>query len=479
MKPMRALLLGVDSARGLISSLGSTWKTEGVEEIQFTQEVLPLCTESDYASMLLRTFTRCLPELIVLCAPEQGRSETEAVLRAMQRNPWKAPVFIVVESGRTEEIFAALRLGAVDFAVPPFRSCDLIPRLRRLRDNGSERNVAAGQLKEELGLTQFIGESPAFMEAIKSIPKLARCSATVLITGETGTGKEMIARAVHYLGPRSGGPFIPVNCGAIPSELVENELFGHERGAFTGATSAASGLIHGANGGTIFLDEIDSLPLCAQVKLLRFLQDQEYRPIGSPTLRKADVRVLSASNANLEDAVRAGKFRSDLYFRINVLNLALPPLRERREDIPLLARHFFARYSQELADSGGHLSQAAVQKLECHDWPGNVRELENVIQRAVVMAEQPIIRAADIIMSGPARPPDETSFKAQKARLIVNFERSYLQRLLADHDGNITRAARAADKNRRAFWQLLRKHKITLPPAALNVRSQADNVRLR
>ena len=204
-----------------------------------------------------------------------------------------------------------------------------------------------------------------------------------------------------------------------------------------------------------------------------------HRPIGSPTLRKADVRVLSASNANLEDAVRTGKFRSDLYFRINVLTLALPPLRERREDIPLLARHFFARYSQELADAGGHLSQAAVQKLECHDWPGNVRELENVIQRAVVMAEQPIIRAADIILSGPARPPDETSFKAQKARLIVNFERSYLQRLLADHDGNITRAARAADKNRRAFWQLLRKHKITLPPAALNVRSQADNVRLR
>ena len=193
--------------------------------------------------------------MIVLCAPEQGRSETEAVLRAMQRNPWKAPVFIVVESGRTEEIFAALRLGAVDFAVPPFRSCDLIPRLRRLRDNnGSERNVAASQLKEELGLTQFIGESPAFMEAIKSIPKLARCSATVLITGETGTGKEMIARAVHYLGhvrsgglnsfPSIAGPSRPswwkTNCSVTNAALLRAP---HRRPRVSS---------HGANGGTIY-----------------------------------------------------------------------------------------------------------------------------------------------------------------------------------------------------------------------------------
>jgi DNA-binding NtrC family response regulator len=354
----------------------------------------------------------------------------------------------------------------------------LLPRLRRLqplaRANGSDH----GQFKERLGLKQFVGESPALTEAIMLIPKLARSDASVFITGETGTGKEMFARALHYLSSRSGRPFIPVNCGAIPAELVENELFGHERGAFTGASATTRGLIHEADGGTLFLDEIDCLPLQTQVKLLRFLQDRTYRPLGSRQLCEANLRIVAASNARIEEAIQAGKFRSDLYYRINVLTLKLPPLRERKEDIPLLAEHFIAKFSREADLSATRISPAALQKLLCHDWPGNVRELENVIQRAVVLSEQHAIRSEDIVL--PAAPDilELASFKALKSRVVLNFEKNYLQRMLADHQGNITRAAKAASKDRRAFWQLLRKHKLHVHPPP-NGHRRPDNPRVQ
>jgi transcriptional regulator with PAS, ATPase and Fis domain len=345
---------------------------------------------------------------------------------------------------------------------------------------------SAGEIKLKLGLEQFVGESQALVAAIRQIPKLARCDASVFITGETGTGKEMFARAIHYLSPRAGKPFIPVNCGAIPADLVENELFGHDAGAFTGATLTTRGLIHDADGGTLFLDEIDSLPLPSQVKLLRFLQDKIYRPLGSRKMCQADIRVIAASNANVEDAVRSGGFRSDLFYRINVLPLALPPLRDRKEDIVLLARHFTATRARELNSPAKELSQAALQKLVCYNWPGNVRELENIIQRAVVLAEQPLIQSGDIILPGATRRPNTESFKDLKAQMILHFERTYLQRLLTTHEGNITRAAKAANKNRRAFWQLLRKHKLQfhrppseVSPSRADDRSRLDKVWLR
>src|SRR5207249_2674934 len=200
-------------------------------------------------------------------------------------------------------------------------------------------------LKEKLGLQQFLGESAAFVNELKKIPAIARHGASVLISGETGTGKEMFARAVHYLSPRSGKPFVAVNCGAIPVELMENELFGHATGAFTGASSTTAGLVREADGGTLFLDEIDALPLPAQVKLLRFLQEQEYRPLGSAKVCKSDVRIITASNADFAEALRLGRFRQDLYYRLAVIPLSLPPLRERIGDVPLLARHFLEKYS--------------------------------------------------------------------------------------------------------------------------------------
>jgi two-component system response regulator GlrR len=291
---------------------------------------------------------------------------------------------------------------------------------------------------------------------------VARCDASVLISGETGTGKEVIARAIHHLSPRCRKPFLAVNCGAIPTDLVENELFGHERSAFTGASSQQDGVVQEAEGGTLLLDEIDSLPLLAQVKLLRFLQEKEYRPLGSSRTRKADVRVLAAANSDLESAVRQGRMRQDLYYRLNVLPFHLPPLRERREDIPRLARHFLAGFTAGRERSSQGFSPHALQALLDYDWPGNVRELEHVIERAVVLSRGgDLIREQSILLPrAAAGAPAAESFQKAKARAVARFEASYIRDILLAHQGNISRAAKAADKDRRAFWELIRKHGI-------------------
>ena len=252
---------------------------------------------------------------------------------------------------------------------------------------------------------------------------------------------------------------MPVNCGAIPGDLVENELFGHERGAFTSAVTLQTGLVEEANGGTLFLDEIDCLPTFAQVKLLRFLQEKEYRPLGSARMRHADVRVIAASNVNLEEAVENGKVRQDLFYRLNIISLALPPLRERLDDIPLLARHFLEKYSSEMNKETSDLQSDALQILMAHAWPGNVRELEHAIERATVLCTGPSIRGCDLILDSTSVPRGQ-SLQEAKATQIARFEKGYIQGLLRASRGNISKAARVAQKNRRAFWQLIQKHHI-------------------
>jgi DNA-binding NtrC family response regulator len=308
----------------------------------------------------------------------------------------------------------------------------------------------------------LLGESPGFVSVLDMIPLVARCDSSVLICGETGTGKELVARAIHYLSPRANKPFVAVNCGAMPTALVENELFGHERSAYTGAVSQQGGLVQEAEGGTLLLDEIDTVPLAAQVKLLRFLQEKEFRPLGSARTQKADVRVLAASNGDLESAVRDGRLRHDLYYRLNVVPLRLPPLRERREDIPRLARHFLRKHStpERRADFSGR----ALQALLDYDWPGNVRELEHVVERAAVLSgDAELIRERHIALRGAGDSPASAgwpTFRRAKANAVASFEASYVRGLLAVYGGNISRAARAAAKNRRAFWELIRKYGI-------------------
>ncbi len=330
-----------------------------------------------------------------------------------------------------------------------------------LRDRVRRGDEIVRCLQQELGLQKLVGRSPAFLAVVERIPPMARSNATVLIRGETGSGKEVLARAIHYLSSRSRGPFVPVNCGAIPLELVENELFGHERAAYTGASTAQRGLIREAEGGTLFLDEVDCLAPAAQIKLLRFLEEKEYRPLGSPKSRTADVRLIAATNADLDAKLRRGELRQDLYYRLDVLPLELPPLRQRHEDIPLLARHFLAVTAAELCRPVPRLSPEVVDALLAHDWPGNVRELKHLMERAVVFAEERrVIHCADVLLPCSPRPAERVSFKQAKARVVARFERGYIEDLLIVHGGNISHAARAARKNRRAFWELIRKHRI-------------------
>jgi two-component system response regulator GlrR len=314
------------------------------------------------------------------------------------------------------------------------------------------------KLKEDIGLKHIIGESPTFLEKVAYIPRFARCDATVLISGESGTGKEIFARAIHYLSSRTGRPFLPVNCGALPENLIESEIFGHKRGAFTGAASDQAGLICEAEGGTLFLDEIDCLTPQAQVKLLRFLQDGEYRSVGSRQILHANIRVIAATNANFNSIVQSGKFREDLFYRLNVLALTLPPLRERSGDIVLLTNDFLEKQAAITKTRPKILSLGALNRLLSHSWPGNVRELQNVLMRAIVLSDRDLIEPSDLGLPEEGPAAEDQSFRMTKSRVVWRFEHDFLVASLHAHHGNITRAARAVKKNRRAFWELLRKH---------------------
>jgi len=369
------------------------------------------------------------------------------------------PVMAINEGFKTEEMIELLAIGVSDFIVPPLKAIDVLPRVWRLLEQKQPEEQLIHALKEKIGLKQLVGKSAPFLSEIEKIPMVSQCDVNVLISGETGTGKELFARAVHYLSPRAGKPFIPVSCGSVPLELMENELFGHARGAFTGAADSQPGLIREAEGGTLFLDDIDCLPLLAQVKFLRFLQEKEYKQLGSAKVHHADLRVIAATNVELEKAVQNGKFRQDLYYRLSIIPLALPPLRERKEDIPLLARYFLKKYAVEFDKGAKEFAGEALQKLMTYEWPGNVRELENVVERAVVFSNESVIHQVDILSPSSERAKRE-SFREAKVRVIEQFEKRYIQDALIIHHGNISKAAEAVQKNRRAFWELIRKYQI-------------------
>lgn len=324
-----------------------------------------------------------------------------------------------------------------------------------------------------LAKLNLIGESPIFRHSMRMIDRVARTDAAVLIRGETGTGKELVARAIHYLGARREHPFVPVNCGALPDTLVENELFGHQRGAFTGAAADSPGLLRLAHGGTLFLDEVDSLPLKAQVSLLRVLQDRRYRPLGAHREEEADVRVVAACNRNLEELIRQGQFRADLFYRLKLVAIELPPLRARDSDAALLAEHFMRTCAQRYGMPAKKLHASTLAWLSHYDWPGNVRELENLIHSQYLLSEdaelriQPPQEAKNIVLNLALDferafvETDELPGYAQaKAEVLAAFDRNYLQRLLSKTDGNVTRAAKIAGKERRALGKLIKRYKI-------------------
>jgi len=317
----------------------------------------------------------------------------------------------------------------------------------------------------------MLGQSSALMAVRAQLLRYAGCDVQVLIEGETGTGKELAAREIHYASRRRDRPFVPVNCGAIPEGLVENELFGHERGAYTDARNAQEGLVDRARGGTLFLDEVDALSGKAQVTLLRFLEDNEYRPVGGGTTRVADVRIIAATNSPLEAQVLAGQFRRDLHYRLNALSVRLPPLRERPGDVRLLAEHFVELAAKRLDGPAKRWGEDALQVLAAHAWPGNVRELQHVALRAYMRADDAVIGLADLVGAEPALAgidafpaPDqghgEDGFSAAKHLAIRTFERHYLLQLMHRAGGNVSVAARLSGTERRQLGKLLKKHGI-------------------
>jgi two-component system, NtrC family, response regulator GlrR len=383
---------------------------------------------------------------------------TELCFASLRRAFPDCSVLVITTHSDTFDFFQVLEMGASDFMLPPLRRSELVPRLTRQARITRRDDALVQKLKEDIGLKHIIGESPAFLDQVRCVPRFAQCNAPVLISGESGTGKEIFARAIHYLSSRADRPFVPVNCGALPENLVESEIFGHKRGAFTSAASDQAGLIREAEGGTLFLDEVDCLTPQAQVKLLRFLQDGEYRSVGSHQILHANIRVIAAANADFNHIVRSGKFREDLLYRLNVLSLKLPALRERGGDIILLADDFLERQAALAQTRPKSLSLAALNQLLSHSWPGNVRELQNVLLRAMVLSDRDSIEPSDLDLPGDGLATEQQSFRAMKSRAVQRFERDFLATVLRAHEGNITRAALAAKKNRRAFWELLRKH---------------------
>ncbi len=322
---------------------------------------------------------------------------------------------------------------------------------------------------EEHSRFNLVGSSPQFKKVVAQIHRMAALDATVLVSGETGTGKELAARAIHYLSPRADKPFVPVNCGALADSLVESELFGHERGAFTDAKTASAGLIGEAAGGTFFLDEIDTLSTKAQAALLRFLQDRTYRRVGGGGLRQVDVRVLVASNADLAELVQKRQFRQDLLYRLNVLSLHLPALREREGDAAVLAHEVLKRLSHQYRLPLKRLHAEGLDFIQKYRWPGNVRELENIIHREFLMSDDAELRLRESREELMNDVPGETSievdvcnqaFRDAKANAVAEFERNYVREMLARTGGNISQAARLSNQERSAFGKLVRKYQL-------------------
>jgi two-component system, NtrC family, response regulator GlrR len=319
-------------------------------------------------------------------------------------------------------------------------------------------------------LNRILGGSNEVKRLRREIEKISSCDVTVLITGDSGTGKELTARGIHYMSARAEEPFIAVNCGAIPVNLVENELFGHHKGAFTDASLPQEGVVAEAEGGTLFLDEVGALNPYIQVKLLRLLQEKEFKRLGDPKTRKANVRIIAATNTNLKALVEESAFREDLYFRLNIVSLLTPPLRDRIEDVPMLVDFFLKKYSDEYGVPLKKFSPEAMDSLISYCWPGNIRELENRIQHLIVMVPDPIItcdllelpNATQLVTEVIKQNSDSFDcFKVAKQKVIENFEKDYLTRLLTKFNGNLVGAAQKAGKSRTAFWNLLSKYRLS------------------
>jgi two-component system response regulator GlrR len=372
------------------------------------------------------------------------------------------PVIILTAYGTIESAVEAMKRGAYGYLTKPFDPQDLLLQIERALENRrltSEVQRLKGLLSERYEFTNIVAKSEKMQKLLEAVAQIAKIDSTVYIDGESGTGKELIAKAIHLASERKNKPFVAINCAAIPEALLESKLFGHEKGAFTGAIRSTKGLFAQAHEGTIFLDEIGDMSLAIQAKLLRVLQERQFYPVGSEKLMEVDVRVIVATNKDLEDQVKQGLFREDLFYRIHVIPLHLPPLRERKEDIPPLVDHFLKKFNQQMKKEVKGLSPSALQRLMLHDWPGNARELENTIEYAVAMTQREILTDEYILQTKEIL-PNEPLKTLKESR--DDFEKSYLIHLLEICKGNVSQAAKMAGKYRADFYDLLKKHGLKL-----------------
>ncbi|HEY6880277.1 MAG TPA: sigma-54 dependent transcriptional regulator [Polyangiales bacterium] len=397
------------------------------------------------------------------------------VLEAAKRRDDALQVIMITAFATTEQAVEAMRLGAYDYVQKPFKNTELLAQIEKALEKRSivhENRALRAHVKGAFQLADLIGKGPRMQAVMDVIRRVASGRSSVLITGESGTGKEVVARALHQSGERAPQPFVTVNCGALPESLMESELFGHEKGAFTGATARKDGLFRAANGGTLFLDEIGELPTPLQVKLLRALQERKVRPVGGQQEIEVDVRVVAATNRDVEQSVREGSFRQDLFYRLNVIRIQLPPLRERMEDVPMLAQHFLQKHSA-LEGKRLSLSAEALSWVLQQRYPGNVRELENVIERAVALASEPYVVRSDFLQGGedvgesaspsqPVLPADGVDLDAQLGEL----ERSMLVQALERTGGNRTNAAKLLRMTLRSLRYRLAKYGLGDEPAS-------------
>ncbi|MBN1612555.1 MAG: sigma-54-dependent Fis family transcriptional regulator [Polyangiaceae bacterium] len=375
------------------------------------------------------------------------------VVRYVRENLRDTEVMMITGYPSVEGAVVAVKTGAEEYLGKPFTSEELLAAVERALEKLQLRRLGRGTLEEvPVAPCGIMGTSTRMRKVLNAIGKAACTSATVLITGESGTGKELVARAIHYSGRRAAAPFVPVNCGGIPEGLVESALFGHMKGAFTGAAEARAGFFHAADGGSLFLDEVREMSPAMQVKLLRVLQDCEVWMVGSSRPRKVDARILAATNIDLASLVKAGAFREDLFYRLNVITIAVPPLRERGDDVLLLARHFAAACSNELGRPIPRFSDGVLRVFKDHSWPGNVRELENVVRRLVVMSEGDLIEVPDL--------PSVMRFSLARAngshRTLAEVEASHICDVLAAVGGNKTKAAAILGIDRKTLREKLK-----------------------
>ena len=405
----------------------------------------------------------------IICDIKMPKVSGLDVLASVIESSPNVPVIMISAFGTMDTAIQAMKQGAYDYVMKPFKHDEILLTLKKAQERERlrlENQFLRQEVEKKYRFENIIGKSAAMQDIFKKIEKIADYKTTVLVTGESGTGKELVAKAVHYAGVRRAAPFIAVNCGAIPLELLESELFGHIKGAFTGAINHHAGLILQANHGTLFLDEIGELPLALQVKLLRFLQEAEIRKVGDTRTVSVDVRIIAATSRNLAEGVKQGAFREDLFYRLNVVPLHLPPLRERREDIALLVRHFLKKYTAETGKPIRDIAPEAMKAMLEYEWRGNVRELENVLERAIVMTEGATI-TTEYLPDDLRRTQTEIALNIPESRLSLKdalhevtalTEKTMITRALRHTENNRTKAAKLLDISHRALMYKLKEY---------------------